>query len=82
MADKKKKRYYKPEMERRFNEEGMIREDRSAIANLPQNVIMREYPRYGNGYEGGMLNDKLSGIDRQMEMDDNQMMRRVKPKKV
>lgn len=47
---------------------GMISEDRSAIANLPQNVIMREYPRVDYARQEG-LNDNILGIDVQMYDD-------------
>lgn len=46
---------------------GMIREDHSAIANLPQGVIMREYPK--NDYFSYNLNDDIRGIDVQMDDD-------------
>lgn len=46
----------------------MIREDRSAIANLPQQAIMREYPK--SPYSGDpTLNDTIRGIDRQIGAD-------------
>jgi hypothetical protein len=48
--------------------EGMISEDRNAIANLPQEVIMKEYPRvdYAANYD---LNDNIRGVDAQMYED-------------
>jgi hypothetical protein len=42
----------------------MITEDRSAIANLPQNVIMREYPRHN--YMSFDLDDSIRGVDKLM----------------
>lgn len=46
----------------------MIKEDRSAIANLPKDVIYKEYPKgdAGNHYN---LNDSLSGVDVQIKDD-------------
>lgn len=42
----------------------MIHEDHMAMANMPQNVIIREYPKsYGATYPE--LNDVISGIDEQ-----------------
>lgn len=46
----------------------MIHEDRSAIANLPQQQIMREYPKSPAGL-GGYLDDTITGIDSQMAYD-------------
>jgi len=65
---KKKKRYYgdamyepsERKMERRDSE--MIGEDRSAIANMPQNVVYREYPKNGK-YLYSQIDDGKSGID-------------------
>jgi hypothetical protein len=60
---------------------GMIREDHSAIANMPQNVIMRPYPT-DRDYTPEGLDDTISGIDRQKGMDHGEMMKHLKPKKV
>ncbi len=60
---------------------GMIREDHSAIANMPQNVIMRPYPME-NDYTPEGLDDTISGIDRQKMMDYHEMKKHLKPKKV
>ncbi len=48
---------------------GMIHEDHSAIANMPQNVMMKPYPKEGN-YMPEDLNDTLVGVDKQMSADD------------
>jgi len=62
---------------------GMIREDRSAIANLPQEVIMRPYPMDPDyAPEDLILPDTIAGVDRQKGMDHNGMMKHIKPKKV
>jgi len=45
----------------------MISEDHSAMANLPQQPVMKYYPR--NDYERYDLDDTQSGIDRQMNDD-------------
>lgn len=45
----------------------MISEDMSAVANMPQSVIMREYPKTGYAYYN--LNDTLSGVDSQIKSD-------------
>jgi|688.fasta_scaffold47500_2 hypothetical protein len=53
------------EMESR--DAGMISEDKSAIANLPQNVIMKAYPACA--YDSYNLNDDIKGIDVQVRDD-------------
>ena len=68
-----KKRYY--------DGEGMISEDRNAMANLPQNVVIKEYPST-SGYLPENLNDGLSGIDEQMRLDNSKKSGGFKPKKV
>jgi hypothetical protein len=47
---------------------GMISEDHSAFANLPQEVIMKEYkkPDYT---DFDNLDDTITGIDRQIDAD-------------
>ncbi len=47
----------------------MIHEDRSAVANLPQGVIMKSYPSNYDGQTFPELNDTISGIDRQINQD-------------
>lgn len=71
-----KKRYYSSGayegMESRRAQEtadgGMIKEDRSAIANLPQNVMIKAYPKV-DPYGVYHLNDTIKGVDRQMSDD-------------
>lgn len=48
---------------------GMIREDRSAIANLPQNVMIKPYPKTGP-YNPEILDDSIKAVDEQMDADD------------
>ena len=59
---------------------GMIREDRSAIANLPQEVMMKAYPKTGP-YMPEDLNDTISGVDSQMDGDDSQRRLSFNPHK-
>jgi len=60
---------------------GMIREDMRAIANLPQEVMIKPYPRTGPYLPEG-LNDNIEGIDHQMDFDDSQRRKHFFPKKV
>ena len=60
---------------------GMIYEDHSQIANLPQEVMMKPYPRTGP-YMPEDLDDTIKGVDKQMDYDDSQRARNFFPKKV
>lgn len=60
---------------------GMIREDMRAVANLPQEVMIKPYPKTGPYMPEG-LDDRISGIDHQMDFDDSQRRRHMFPKKV
>lgn len=60
-----KKRYYDKAMESR---DGAMIGTSTGQANMPQNVIMKNYPK-GAGYMPEDLNDGLSGIDNQMSSD-------------
>lgn len=58
--------------EERYSQEykdgAMIGDDRTSYANMPQQVIMREYPKtYGAAYPE--LNDTMGGVDKSNEMD-------------
>lgn len=53
-------------MESRSGE--MISEDHNAIANMPQHVVYREYPK-GHMYLRTNLDDTMSGIDMQQSED-------------
>lgn len=83
------KRFYDGEYsgydERRKQERrdaGMINEDRSAIANMPQSVIYKEYAKEGYNMPEG-LDDTMSGIEHQKAiLDGAQMRKNLEPKKV
>ena len=61
---------------------GMIRENPAAIANLPQEVMIKPYPYAGADMPDG-LDDRISGIDHQMNtLDDGQRRKHFHPKKV
>ena len=61
-------------------ERGMVSNDSSAIANMPQEVMIKPYPRTGP-YMPEDLDDTLTGIDRQMDMDDSKRKATMKPHK-
>ena len=50
-----------------LEDSGMIREDHSQIANLPQEVMIKPYPT--NDYAVYGLDDTSTGIDKQMNKD-------------
>lgn len=60
---------------------GMIRNDVRAIANLPQEVMIKPYPKTGPYLPEG-LDDTMAGIDRQMDYDDDKRRDSFYPKKV
>jgi hypothetical protein len=60
---------------------GMIHEDMRAIANLPQEVMIKPYPRTGP-YNPEGLDDTIKGVDRQMDYDDSKRAASFYPKKV
>jgi hypothetical protein len=61
---------------------GMIKEDRSAVANLPQSVLYKPYPK-NNDYLPEDLNDDISGVDHQIEvLDGGKRKKGFMPKKV
>ncbi len=60
---------------------GMIREDTRAIANLPQEVMIKPYPKTGPYLPEG-IDDTIRGVDDQMDYDDSQRRSHFYPKKV
>lgn len=62
------------------NNKGMISEDHKALANLPQEVRMAEYPRFMYGLDPD-LDDTIRGIDGQVYADDSQMKRHISKSK-
>ena len=70
-----------PRRRQELEDAGMIHEDHMAIANLPQNVMIKPYPRTGP-YMPEMLDDTISGVDGQMDYDDSQRRSHMYPKKV
>lgn len=84
-ADQMEEGSYAGEQARRTQEmedAGMIREDRNAVANLPQNVMYKPYPK-NYDYLPEDLDDTIRGIDVQIkELDGRKRDRGFNPKKV
>lgn len=59
---------------------GMIHEDHSAIANLPQGVMIKDWPS-GGSYTPENINDTISGVNRQMNEDGSKRARHERPHK-
>lgn len=74
-----KNKYYDSSY-RNMDGDAMLKEDRSAIANMPQGEIYREYPKYGAGYVG-KLKDGPQAIREQVTYDDSAMMRNLSKSK-
>lgn len=58
----------------------MLNEDRSAIANLPQDVKYHAWPK-APAYANYNLNDNISGVDKQMDEDGMGMRKHIQPGK-
>jgi len=59
---------------------GMIYEDHRAIANLPQEVMMKPYPKVGP-YMPEDLDDTQRGVNEQMDYDDKKRAEHFYPHK-
>ena len=55
----------KERMDSQFS--GMIREDKSAVANLPQSVVQKTYPKCS--YMSGDIDDTMNVIDKTRNYD-------------
>ncbi len=70
-----------PRRRQEMEDAGMIREDHSAVANLPQGVVMSYYPK-DSGFLPENLDDTIRGIDHQMGYDNGKKFSHLYPKKV
>ncbi len=60
---------------------GMIHENHSAIANMPQEVMIKPWPDAGT-YMPEQLDDTIRGVNRQVALDDSKRDKNLVPKKV
>ncbi len=67
-------------MAKKRHHSGMISEDHSSVANMPQGVRYDSWAKAFKGFDSD-LNDTLEGIDRQMESDTSTAKRHNVPKK-
>lgn len=59
---------------------GYIREDHTAIANLPQQVMMKPYP-YAGAEMPSPLDDTIRGVDHQIHMENRKRKEHFSPHK-
>lgn len=64
-----------------MSKDGMIEEDNRAIANLPQEVMIKPYEKVGP-YMPEELEDSIRGVDGQMKYDDQHRSMHEYPKKI
>lgn len=64
-----------------YKDASMLHEDHNAIANMPQHVIMKEYPKSQDGMNW-TSDDTINGIAEQMKIDHGKMKMDFAPKKV
>jgi predicted solute-binding protein len=76
----KRKFYDSSERAIESKEGAMISEDHSAMANLPQQVMMKYYPKSPYGLSSD-LDDTIRGVDKQMSADDNGMKKHISKSK-
>lgn len=69
-----------PRRRQEMRDAGMIHEDHTAVANLPQEVYYKPYPKL-SGYLPEGLDDTIRGVDEQIDADDRQRMKHFKPHK-
>lgn len=64
-----------------MHDAGMIREDHNAVANMPQEVMMKPWNKPSYGMMDEKIDDTISGINRQMGHDESQGKRGMLPRK-
>lgn len=77
---KHKKKYYNGNDGMNYQDSGMLYDDKSAVANMPQNVKYHAWPK-AEDYRNYDLNDTISGIDVQMKDDSKKGKRGKYPQK-
>lgn len=71
-----------PRRAQEYRDGDMIHEDYHAIANLPQEVMMKEYSMLTGSYMyEGSLDDTATGIDRQRDHNASMQRKHGRPQK-
>ena len=60
---------------------GMIPSGSGSFSNMPQTLVMREYPKVG-GWNPENINDSISGIDSQMGKDNSKKWSQIQKEKI
>lgn len=63
-----------------YRDSQMISEDHTKMANLPQEVMMKEFPKFRYGLDP-RLDDTIGGIDKQVYADESQMKKHISKSK-
>lgn len=72
-----------PRRRQELADAGLIREDHSAVANLPQDVKYHDWRTGAGSYNmPEMLDDTDRGIEKQKDLDGSKMRNHLVPKKV
>lgn len=59
----------------------MIHEDHHAVANLPQHVVQRDFPKSGKT-AAPYLDDTIHGVDKQIDDSDRKMLQHFSGRKM
>lgn len=70
-----------PRRRHELEDAGLIHEDHMEVANLPQAVHYKPWPKPRGYGSPEHLDDTIKGIDRQMDDDDDEMKRHEYPEK-
>jgi len=73
--------YSDPRRRHELEDMQMISEDSRAVANLPQNVIMKDYDKTGP-WNDEVMDDTIKGIEYQIDRDSKVRSRITNPRKV
>jgi hypothetical protein len=63
-----------------LEDSGMIKEDHKAVSNLPQEVMIKDWPKYPRGNMSS-LDDTLTNVDHQIAADSSKFKKGPFPEK-
>lgn len=78
MAEKKR---YHDRRKEEMRDAGMLHENHSEVANMPQEVKYHAWPKPKYGLMDSELDDTIAGINHQMDRDEEQGRKGMKPHK-
>jgi hypothetical protein len=65
-------------MKRYHSSADMVKNEDSQVADMPQSVMYKPWPKTGNYFEAN-LDDTITGIDKQMDSDGSKMKKGMNP---